>query len=145
MGHGTDTQHSPVVRIAIALIWSGGRLLITQRPPDTHLSGYWEFPGGKIIEDEALEECVRREVAEEVGIEVQVVAARETILHSYPERTVELHPFDCCLVSGKPRALEVADWRWVSVSQLGEYRFPPANTELIEQLVCEALDTERAE
>ncbi len=133
----------PTLTIAIALIWRSGQLLITRRPSNTHLAGFWEFPGGKVIEGESLVECVKREVYEELGIEIAVKQARAPITYVYPERTVALHPFDCTVVAGKPQSLEVAEWRWISPQEFGQYEFPPANADLISALHEPAIAQER--
>jgi mutator protein MutT len=124
----------PAFRIAIALIWRDGKLLIARRLPKTHLANFWEFPGGKSEDDETLEECLVREVREELGVEVKVTAAREVIEYVYPERTVILHPFDCLIIAGEPQALGCQEWRWVEPNQLSQFEFPPANVTLIERL-----------
>lgn len=124
----------PTFHITLALIWRDGKLLVARRPPHTHLANFWEFPGGKCKEGETLEECLVREVREELGVEVQVTAARATIAYLYPERKVILHPFDCVMVSGELQALGCQEWRWVEPSDLNQYEFPPANASLIENL-----------
>jgi mutator protein MutT len=126
----------PTFHIALALIWQDGKLLIARRPPKTHLANFWEFPGGKCEEGETLEDCLVREVWEELGVEVKVTSAREVIEYIYPERKVILHPFDCALVAGEPQAWGCQEWRWVELESLSQYQFPPANASLIEELVC---------
>jgi A/G-specific adenine glycosylase len=123
-------------RIAIALIWRDGKLLIARRPPKTHLANFWEFPGGKCEEGETLEDGLVREVCEELGVEVKVTSAREVIEYVYPERKVRVYPFDCALLSGQPQALGCQEWKWVEPKHLSHYEFPPANAPLIEDLIC---------
>lgn len=125
----------PTFHIAIALIWRDGKLLIARRPPQTHLANFWEFPGGKCEEGEMLEDCLVREVGEELGIEVKVTSAREAMEYAYAERKVILHPFDCALVAGEPQARGCQEWRWVEPESLRHYEFPPANAPLMEELV----------
>src|ERR1700689_3372698 len=83
------------VEVSAALIFRGGKLLITQRHKTSHLGGLWEFPGGKREAGETFEECLRRELAEELGIEAEVGRMVESLAHEYPERTVELRFFLC--------------------------------------------------
>jgi 8-oxo-dGTP diphosphatase len=125
------------LEIALALVWRGGRLLITRRPEGVHLAGYWEFPGGKIRAGESPGHAAEREVREEVGIACRSRAVRSTLAHDYPERRVVLFPVDCDWVEGEARHLGVADAQWVTVSELGAYRFPAANAALIDEL-CRA-------
>jgi mutator protein MutT len=120
--------------VAIGLIWHDGRLLITRRPPDVHLPGLWEFPGGKCEVGESGAQCLAREVAEELGIRIVVGDEREVLEFTYPDRHVRLTVYDCQWLSGEPAARGCAEWRWVAPASLGEYDFPPANAGLIAQL-----------
>jgi mutator protein MutT len=122
------------VEVAIALVWRGGLLLVSRRTADVHLGGSWEFPGGKLEPGESVEACAEREVLEEVGLVVRARARREPIVYDYPDRVVTLTPVDCSWVSGEPRALEVAEVRWVELSLLQELDFPPANAPLLREL-----------
>ena len=126
----------PTFHIAIALIWCDGKLLIARRPPKTHLANFWEFPGGKCEEGETLEDCLVREVREEIGIEVEITSGRPAIEYVYPERKVVLHPFDCVPAAGEPQALGCQEWKWVEPNDLNQYEFPAANASLIENLIC---------
>ena len=83
------------LNVSAGLVFRGGRLLITQRHPLAHLGGLWEFPGGKQQPDESAENCLIRELREELGIEVIVGELLETIEHVYPEKTVRLKFFRC--------------------------------------------------
>jgi mutator protein MutT len=126
------------IDVAAALIFRQGKLLITQRPEGGHLAGMWEFPGGKREADETFEQCLRRELREELGIEVEVRELVEAITHAYPERTVHLRFFRCTWLEHEPRALGCSDFRWVSLDELGRYEFPAADARLLEKLAREA-------
>lgn len=125
---------SSVVEVAIALVWRAGCLLITRRRQESHLGGLWEFPGGKRLPGERLEECAEREVLEEVGVACQAERLRAPIEFAYPERTVRLHPVDCAYLGGGPRPIHVAEWAWVRPVDLSRYTFPPANAPLLSEL-----------
>ena len=125
------------IDVAIALVWSDHRLLISRRVANVHLGGYWELPGGKCRSGETPEECVVRETREELGIEVEVIRARPSIEHQYAERRVKLYPFDCVCLEGRPEAREAACCRWIEVSDLSRYKFPPANASLLADLANE--------
>ncbi len=86
----------PPIEVAAGLVFRGGKLLLTQRHPEAHLGGLWEFPGGKREPGETFEQCLARELEEELGIEVTVGELIESITHVYPERTVHLRFFRCC-------------------------------------------------
>ena len=125
----------PTVEVAAAVIQAGGRYLITRRAKGSHLAGLWEFPGGKRRPGESLEECLRRELMEELGVEVEVGEEIETITWSYPERTVVLHFFRCGLARGDVFPQEGQAAVWVTPEELTRYPFPPADATLIARLL----------
>lgn len=124
----------PVIDVAAGLVFRGGKLLITQRYPNAHLGGLWEFPGGKREPNESFEACLARELAEELGIEVEVGQLIESLEHAYPDKTVRLRFYRCKLIQGEPRPIGCAAIAWVSQGQLSEYAFPAADARLIEML-----------
>jgi mutator protein MutT len=90
--------------IGVAVIWRDDRILLDQRLPGGMFGGYWEFPGGKLEPDEAVVDCIRREIREEIGIEIEVGDRLITIDHTYGEEfTVKLIVHHCYYVSGEPR------------------------------------------
>ena len=124
----------PRYHVASGLIWREGKLLIATRPPGTHLEGLWEFPGGKQEEGEGLEECLEREIQEELGIRVRVDEPFLTVGHSYPEKRIWLHVFNCTYLTGEPEPVESQEIRWVSLNQLSALSFPPPDILIIEKL-----------
>src|SRR6266699_853251 len=86
--HDSTTPPLQPVDVAAGLIFRDGKLLITRRHADAHLGGLWEFPGGKRESDETFEECLARELREELGIEVVVGQLVESLTHKYPEKAV---------------------------------------------------------
>jgi len=123
-----------VVEVAAGLICSDGRYLIAKRKPGVHLAGLWEFPGGKREPGETLEDCLRRELYEELSIRVDVPIPFQIIRHDYSEKTVELHFFQCAIEAGQPAPVDCAELRWVLPSELDKYQFPPADRPIIEAL-----------
>lgn len=111
-------------------------ILISRRPMHTVYGGYWELPGGKVEPGEGLDTCVERELSEEVGVSVVVIGTLPTVEHTYAHGRVRLHPRVCRLRadSPSPRNLGVAEHRWVSLGELGAYRFPEANEAIITAL-----------
>lgn len=130
----SNSASTSVLEVAIALVWRKGCLLITRRRSGTHLGGYWELPGGKCLPGETPERCAERELLEEVGAACRATGRRPVIEYTYPEHAVRLHPVDCEYLGGALRTLQVAEWTWVTPSQLKDYQFPPANRELIDEL-----------
>jgi 8-oxo-dGTP diphosphatase len=123
------------IRVAIAVVMDRGRILISRRGRSDHLAGYWEFPGGKCLSGEPPEQCVIREVREEVGLDIQPEQELQAIHFSYPHRHIVLFPFICRPVSGVACPLDVAEVRWILPDDLRSYRFPPANDSLIAELI----------
>lgn len=135
-GHSSPvTRHvGCIVQVAAGLILQDGRYLITRRQAGAHLGGFWEFPGGKREPRESLEECLRRELREELGINITAPVPVQVIRHDYPDRTVELHFFRCSIESGQARALACDEMRWVTPEEMTGLTFPPADRSLIEGL-----------
>lgn len=123
-----------VVEVAAGLIFRDGKLLIAQRRPQDHLGGLWEFPGGKREPSESFEQCLQRELREELAIEVEIGALLETITHTYPEVSVHLKFFRCALRRNEPRNLGCHAFVWVRREQLADYAFPAADARLLERL-----------
>lgn len=123
-----------IIEVAAAVIIQDGRCLITQRLETSPLGGLWEFPGGKRHPDESLEDCLRRELKEELDITVRVGEEIKVIQHSYPGFTVRLHFYRCTMIEGSPRTLENQAYRWVPMSELSQFAFPEANRPLIRDL-----------
>ncbi len=122
------------VEVSAALIFHGGKLLITQRHATAHLGGLWEFPGGKREASETFEQCLVREIREELGVEISVGKLFEDISHDYPEKSVRLKFFLCELISGEPQPLDCAAVKWIEKSELGQFEFPAADAQLLEKL-----------
>ena len=124
----------PHYHVAAGIIWKDGRVLITKRPEGTHLAGYWEFPGGKREDNETLEECLEREIREELGMEVRTGIRLKTVHHEYEAKAITLHVFHCTHVNGRPLPLEDQEYRWVKPEELNHYTFPPPDLEIIEMI-----------
>ena len=122
------------LEVSAGLVFRAGQLLITQRHPEDHLGGLWEFPGGKRQSGETNEECLVRELREELGIEVRVGELLETIEHTYPEKTVRLKFFRCEWKQHEPQKLDCHDFAWVTRAQLADYKFPAADARLLGRL-----------
>jgi 8-oxo-dGTP diphosphatase len=125
----------PRLRVVAALIYDQlGRVLVAQRPAGKQLAGCWEFPGGKIERGESGEAALRRELLEELGLEVGAMREVFGLRHEYPERHVEL---SVCLVeqySGVPEGLEGQCLRWELPAALRSIPLLPADLPIIDWL-----------
>src|SRR5688572_29949938 len=116
--------------VTAAVIEHNGHFLITRRQPGVHLEGYWEFPGGKCEPGESEPACLARELAEELGVIVQIGSLVHETLHQYPDREIKLRFYRCRLF-GEPSARLGQEIRWCAASELPTLQFPPADEELI--------------
>ena len=127
------TTKLPRIVVTAAVIKRRGAYLVTRRPSGVHLEGFWEFPGGKCEPGEHHETCLRREIDEELGVDVRVGRKVFEVTHEYPDRAVELNFFDCELL-GEPVARLGQEMKWVAPGDLASLEFPPADAELIRLL-----------
>ena len=123
------------VEVAAGLIFREGKLLIAQRHAEAHLGGLWEFPGGKREAGESYEQCLQRELQEELGVTVVVGELFETVDHAYPEKAVHLRFFLCQLAAGEPQAHGCAAVRWVGRTELEQFEFPAADAGVLTKLL----------
>ena len=129
----------PHKQIGVAVITDEqGNVLIDRRKQEGLLGGLWEFPGGKIEPGEAVEDCVRREIKEELDIEIEVGDRLITIEHAYTHFKVTLNVFNCTHISGEPKPLECDEIKWVTLDEIDEYPFPKANSQIIAALRSQA-------
>ena len=122
-----------IIVVLAAVIELDGRFLVTRRLKGTHLPGYWEFPGGKCEAGESHEECLARELVEELAVRADVGVELLVTEHAYPSRTVRLH-FRRCAISGEPQPLLGQEMRWVTREGMRALEFPEADRDLIDLL-----------
>jgi len=139
VGNGDLTSPSALrppqfIEVSAALIFRAGRLLITQRHAQAHLGGLWEFPGGKREAGETAEQCLVREIREELGVEIAVGELFEELAHTYPEKSVHLKFFICQLRAGEPQPLDCAAVKWIDRDGLAAHAFPAADARLLAKL-----------
>lgn len=123
-----------MVEVVAALIWDKDRFMICQRPPHKARGLLWEFVGGKVETGETKEAALIRECREELDITVSVRDVFTQLTHVYPDLTVHLTLFNAEIAEGVPRLLEHNDLRWITVSEIGDFDFCPADEEILELL-----------
>ena len=119
--------------VTAAVIERDGTFLLTRRLDGTHLAGHWEFPGGKLHAGETLEECLAREIREELDADIEVGPEILATVHDYADRSVELRFFRCALES-EPQPTMGQEMRWVALRDLASVQLPPADDELVRLL-----------
>lgn len=132
----SDAGKKILLVAACALIDSDGRILLAQRPEGKSLAGLWEFPGGKVEPGETPEECLVRELEEELGIKTKVacLAPLTFASHSYDTFHLLMPLYVCRRYEGIPQSREGQALKWVKPMQLRDYRMPPADEPLIPML-----------
>lgn len=131
----TSSSCPPHKIIGVAVIWNQHQqILIDRRLPQGVMGGLWEFPGGKIEPGETIEECIEREIKEELGIEIAVGEHLITIDHTYTHLRVTLMVYHCRLVTGIPQPIECDEICWVNLHDLEKFIFPEANSQIIAAL-----------
>lgn len=123
---------SRVVHVAVGVIvGKDGAILIAKRPDKTHQGGLWEFPGGKVEDSETLFDALKRELREELAIEITATEPLIKIRHDYGDKVVLLDVHKVTEFSGQPQGNEGQPIQWVAPSSLHEYNFPAANHPII--------------
>lgn len=127
-----------MIDVAAALVFRNGKLLIAQRHEGAHLGGLWEFPGGKREPGESFQQCLARELKEELDMEVDVLELVESVTHEYPEKVVHLRFFRCRWRKNEPRPIGCPAVAWINKQGLRKYDFPAADAKLLERLEVDA-------
>jgi A/G-specific adenine glycosylase len=124
----------PHYQVTAAIISHDGQVLIARRPPNGLLGGLWEFPGGKQQDGEDLPACLRREILEELGVEIEVGEPFGVYEHAYTHFRITLHAFCCTLQAGEPQAIQAAEVCWVGRANLQEYPMGKVDRQIARKL-----------
>jgi A/G-specific adenine glycosylase len=127
----------PHYNIAVGIIWNKGQILISKRRESGLLGGLWEFPGGKIEGDESAENCILREIKEELGVHVRPTTFLKQIKHAYTHFSITMDAYNCEFLHGCPQPLGCDDWRWIRPEQIKTLPFPRANHKLFDKIIVE--------
>ena len=122
-----------MVEVVAALIWRENKFLICQRPKNKKRALLWEFVGGKVDVGETKERALIRECQEELALDVTPLDIFMDVTHVYPDVTIHLTLFNATAV-GEPQMLEHNDLRWITVSEIDDYDFCPADKDILEKL-----------
>ena len=123
------------IRVVAAVIAREGRYLITQRRPTALLPLLWEFPGGRVEPGESDAEALAREVKHRLGVGVKVGSLISFVSHKYDRYTVDLHLYECAIVSGEPVERNVLAFQWVTSRDFDRFPFTPADEASMSKLL----------
>lgn len=123
-----------ITEVVAALIWDHNKFMICQRPAHKARGLLWEFVGGKVEPGETKEQALVRECREELGITISVGEVFMDVTHEYPDLTVHLTLFYATIREGIPQKLEHNDIRWITVGEIDQYFFCPADEEILRRL-----------
>ena len=123
-----------MTEVVAALIWEQDRFMICQRPAHKARGLLWEFVGGKTEPGETSEEALIRECREELAVRVVPEDIFMEVIHEYPDITVQLKLYNAVIAEGIPQKLEHNDIRWITVEQIDQYPFCPADVEILQRL-----------
>ena len=123
-----------MTEVVAALIWDENRFLACQRPTHKARGLLWEFVGGKVEPDETREQALIRECQEELAVTVAVQDVFMEVDHVYPDLTVHLTLFNASITEGIPQKIEHNDLRWITVEEIDQYEFCPADEEILRRL-----------
>ena len=123
-----------MTEVVAALIWDHNRFMACQRPPHKARGLLWEFVGGKVEPGETKQAALIRECREELGVILSVGDVFMDVIHEYPDLTVHLTLFNAAISEGTPKKIEHNDIRWITVQEIDEYEFCPADKDILEAL-----------
>jgi len=127
-------KSSKKIEVSAGIIIKNKKVYIQQRLKNSLMGGLWEFPGGKREQGESSEECLKREIKEELRVNVASLNKVMTIKHTYTQFRVTLTVFNCKLQKKQIRPDGCEQWKWVSLSNLKKYPFPAANVKIVKYL-----------
>lgn len=127
-------KENRMVEVVAALIWRGDRFLACQRPPEKARGLLWEFVGGKVESGESGPQALLRECREELGVTLAVGDAFMDVTHAYPDLTVHLTLYNAEIAEGEPQKIEHHDMRFITIDEIDELDFCPADQVFLEEL-----------
>ena len=125
-----------MIDVSCALIISHeGQVLVAQRSLSMHLPLKWEFPGGKVERHESAEDCLIREIREELGVEIKIVKSMAPSVYDQGKQVIRLIPFECTLVSGEVLLTEHAAFLWLDPAELDQLDWAEADIPIVKNFM----------
>ncbi len=134
MNNDSRPESGTVTEVSAALIRDGNRFMICRRPANKARGLLWEFVGGKREPGETGEEALIRECREELAVTVRPESVYMAVDHVYPDLHVRLTLYNAVITEGEPQLLEHCDLKWITVSEIPDYEFCPADREILQKL-----------
>lgn len=125
-----------IVKVTAAIIKKDNKILIAKRK-EGHLANKWEFPGGKLEPNETPEDCLKRELKEEFGIETDIGKYLTKSAYEYPHIKIELIAYEVSYIRGEFKLNDHKEIKWVEIEDLSTYDFPPADILIVNKLLGE--------
>lgn len=126
-----------MISVVCGIITKGNNIFICRRNEEKSLAGYWEFPGGKIKVGESEEEALKRELLEELGMDVKIGQHFITTVHKYPSTTIKLIAYRCQFKQATFSMTDHDLYQWVKVDDLIKWKLAPADLPIANQLIIE--------
>lgn len=121
--------------VTAGVIRKEGRILIAQRYVKTDHALRWEFPGGKLEEGETPEQCLTREIEEELNLQIEVKDIFKVVYHRYIDKQILLLCYLCNCIGGQAKAIDCHDFRWIDIEELKKYDFVEADLPIVEKIL----------
>lgn len=123
-----------MINVVAAIIEKENKILITKRNLKKSQGGLWEFPGGKIEEGETKQEALKREIKEELDLDIEVYEQVTEKVHHYPDKDINLISFKCKIISGELKLIEHEEYKWVLPEEMLKYEFAEADKWIVENI-----------
>ncbi|MBE0639208.1 MAG: (deoxy)nucleoside triphosphate pyrophosphohydrolase [Bacteroidales bacterium] len=120
-----------MIEVTCSIIEKDGKVLATRRASGSHLAGLWEFPGGKIEPGETDEECIIREILEELNLNIEIIGKLQPVEHLYSDKSIRLIPFICKLSSGQLTLKDHSEYRWLGINELQSLDWAEADIKVV--------------
>lgn len=124
-----------IIQVTAGVIKDNDKVLITRRAPKEDFAGGWEFPGGKIEMNETPQDCLARELKEELNIDVSVGRLCTQVTHDYGNKKINLIAFYCTIIAGEIRVSVHDAYRWVNIHDLLKYDLLPADVPIAKKVI----------
>ncbi|QED38637.1 (deoxy)nucleoside triphosphate pyrophosphohydrolase [Antarcticibacterium arcticum] len=129
------TSTPSVIRVTCAIVENEGKVLCAQRSESMMHPLKWEFPGGKVEGDEDLETCLKREIKEELGVEIAILEQLPSNFHIYSNLRLELIPFRCSLQTFEIDLLEHSQILWLPINELKDLDWAEADVPIVDYYI----------